>query len=70
MERTERFTLTMSQAEKSALVCLAERQGGLSQAATVRWLVRRAARRLGLWPPEQQQGTDLEETARIDEEYQ
>jgi hypothetical protein len=51
MEKTERFGLALSPAEKHALARLAEAEGGLSQAATVRRLIRREARQRGLWPP-------------------
>ena len=50
MERTERFGLILSPVEKSALAQLAEAEGGLSQAAILRHLLRRAARERGLWP--------------------
>ena len=58
MLRTERFALVFSPAEKRTLERLAEAEGGLSQAAILRCLLRRAAREHGLWPPpadEQQQ---------------
>lgn len=51
MERTERFGLVLSPAEKQALADLAEAEGGLSQGAMVRSLIRQAARERGLWPP-------------------
>jgi len=57
MERTERFGLVLSPGEKWALAQLAEAEGGLSQAATLRYLLRRAARRRGLWPPTADQQT-------------
>jgi len=51
MLRTERFALVFSPAEKRTLERLAEAEGGLSQAAILRCLLRRAAREHGLWPP-------------------
>ena len=51
MLRTERFGLVFSPAEKRTLERLAEAEGGLSQAAILRCLLRRAAHEHGLWPP-------------------
>jgi hypothetical protein len=51
MDRTERFALKLCRAEKVALARLAEDEGGLSQAAMLRHLLRREARARGLWPP-------------------
>jgi len=48
VERTERFGLILSPMEKRALVLLAEAEGGLSQAAVLRRLIRLAARDKGL----------------------
>lgn len=53
MEKCERFGLVLTPAEKTVLGRLAENQGGLSQAALVRRLIRDAARASGLWPPTQ-----------------
>lgn len=50
MERCERLGLVLTPAEKIAVVRLAEKEGGLSQAALVRRLIRDAARAAGLWP--------------------
>ncbi len=50
MERSIRFGLLLSHAEKQALAQLAETEGGVSQGAMVRNLTRREARRRGLWP--------------------
>lgn len=50
MEKDKRFGLVLTTAEKTALGRLAENQGGLSQAALVRRLIRDAARSAGLWP--------------------
>ncbi len=60
MERTERFGLVLSLAEKRTLEQLAEAEGGLSQAATLRYLLRRAARERGLWPPPADQYTQAQ----------
>ena len=50
MKRTERFGLVFSPLEKAAVTRLAEQEGGLSQAALIRMLIRRAAHKRGLWP--------------------
>ena len=50
MERKTRFGLVLSADEREALARLAEREGGLSRAATIRRLLRRAAHEHGLWP--------------------
>ena len=52
MYRTKRLALVLTPAEKSAVVELAEAEGGLSQSALVRWLIRNAARKQGIWPPD------------------
>ena len=57
MDRTERFGLVLSPVEKRVLAQLAEVDGGLSQAATIRRLIRIEARERGLWPPVDQRGT-------------
>lgn len=51
MDKSLRFGMVLSPAEKYALVRLAEVEGGLSQAAIVRRLIRRAALQCGFWPP-------------------
>ena len=48
--REVRFGLLMSEDESTALTHLAEDEGGLSQGAMVRKLIRTEARRRGLWP--------------------
>ena len=50
MKRSIRFGLLLSLAEKQALAQLAEAEGGVSQGAMVRNLIRREARQRGLWP--------------------
>ena len=52
MQKTERLAVVLTPAEKSAVVEMAEAEGGLTQAALVRRLIRDAARQRGLWPPE------------------
>jgi hypothetical protein len=66
MDRTERFGLILSPAEKHTLARLAEVEGGLSQAAILRHLLRRAAREHGLWPPDvQYDGAQPHQRARV-----
>jgi len=64
VQKTERLGLVLSPTEKSAAVKLAEHEGGLSLAATVRLLIRRAAQERGLWPPDVQRGQDTCEAAQ------
>ena len=52
MRRTRQLGILVSPAEKAALKRLAEVEGGLSQAALVRRLIRKEAKRHGFWPPE------------------
>ena len=59
MLRTERFGLVLSPTEKEAVIRLAELEGGLSRAALVRSLIRRAASEQGLWPPKKGCGKRL-----------
>ena len=49
MLRSQRFGLVLSPTEKAAVTKLAEAEGGLSQAAMIRRLIRLAAMRRGLW---------------------
>ena len=56
MNRQHRFGLLLSAAEKQVLQRLAEMEGGLSQAAMLRRLIREAGRERGFWPPKQSQG--------------
>lgn len=51
MQKTERFGLVLTQSEKNAVTQLAEQEGGLSQAALIRCLIRKAAHERGLWSP-------------------
>jgi hypothetical protein len=50
MHKSKRLGLVLTPAEKNAVVRLAEVEGGLSQAAVVRRLIRQAAKSHGLWP--------------------
>lgn len=50
MKKEMRFGLLLARAERCALDLLAEAEGGLSLAATLRLLIRREAHRRGLWP--------------------
>lgn len=50
MPKTERLGVLVTPLEKAAVQKLAEVEGGLSQAALIRRLIRREARRQGLWP--------------------
>lgn len=50
MPRTARLPVVMTAYERQVLARLAEYEG-LSAAAVIRGLIRREARRLGLWPP-------------------
>jgi hypothetical protein len=57
MYRTERLGLLLTPAEKTAVVQMAEAEGGLSQSALVRRLIRNAARERGIWPPDKPKHT-------------
>ena len=57
MNRDIRFGLLLSPAERLALGRLAEAEGGLSQAATLRRLIRQAALARDSWPVEDAKGT-------------
>ena len=54
MYKTKRLALVLTPAEKNAVVEMAEAEGGLSQSALVRRLIRNAARERGIWPPKRQ----------------
>ena len=49
MRKTKRLGLTLTPGEKALVIRLADLEGGLSQAALVRRLVRKAAIACGLW---------------------
>ena len=51
MYKTKRLGLVLTLAEKMAVVQMADAEGGLSQSALVRRLIRIAAREQGIWPP-------------------
>ena len=55
MTKQIRFGLLLSLTEKQVLMRLAEAEGGLSQAATLRRLIRKAAYERGFWPPKEQE---------------
>jgi len=48
MNRKVRFGFVLTEDEKHTLIKLAEAEGGLSEAATLRRLIRRAAKEQGL----------------------
>jgi len=52
-KREENLRLVMSGPEKATLRRLAEHEGGLSQAAVLRRLIRIEGRKHGLWPAAQ-----------------
>ena len=56
MSKTERLGLILSPREKEALRRLAEVDGGLTQSALVRRLIRIEAQRRGIWPIPRIQG--------------
>jgi hypothetical protein len=51
MQKSERLGLVLTPPEKAAVLRLAEVEGGLSQAALIRRLIRQEAKKRGLWPP-------------------
>lgn len=53
--RRQRFPVMLSKEERLALKSLSDAEGGLSQAATVRRLIRKEAHRLSVWPPKERQ---------------
>ena len=65
MRKSERLGFMLSPREKSALEDLAEIEGGLSQSALLRRLIRAEAQRRGVWPDEQ---STWQETRHADEE--
>lgn len=54
MYKSERFGLMMTPTEKQAVQRLAEAEGGLTQAALIRRLIRAEAQRRGVWAEGQQ----------------
>ena len=54
--RSERFGLILTSGEKEAMRLLAEAEGGLSQAAVLRRLIRQEAQGRGLWPAPRRTG--------------
>jgi electron transfer flavoprotein alpha/beta subunit len=61
MRRNQRLPVVMSVRERQALARLADFEG-LSAAAVVRQLIRRAARECGLWPPKDRCDTNQIQT--------
>lgn len=57
MQKSERLGLVLTPAEKTVVQRLAEAEGGLSQAALVRRLIRKEAREKGMWPAKDTQTT-------------
>lgn len=53
MRKTERLGLTLNKTEKLIVKRLAEAEGGLSQVAYIRRLIRSAAEEWGFWPTDQ-----------------
>lgn len=49
VQKNERLGLLLTLAEKTAVVQMAEAEGGLPQSALVRRLIRNAARERGVW---------------------
>ena len=66
MNKSQRFGLVLSPAEKRALARLAEDDGGLSKAATVRRLIRREARQRGLWSPDQRGAPQMHDGREVE----
>lgn len=62
--KDERLGLVLTSTEKAALQKLAAAEGGLSQSATVRRLVRVEAERRGLWPSVQEHATPAQPAVR------
>ena len=64
MNKTKRFGLWMTSSEKYMVAQLAELEGGLSQAAVIRRLIREAAQKYGVWSvhhPSRRNGLDRSE---------
>lgn len=55
MQKTKRLGLVLTPTEKAAVAQLAEMEGGLSQSALVRRLIRKEAKDQGLWPTQEAQ---------------
>lgn len=72
MQRLIRFGLLLNTSEKQALARLAEAEGGLSQGAMVRNLIRNAARERGLWllPAAQRTQAQIEAASGRDNDRQ
>ena len=62
MSKKERFGLVLSKSEKDMLKCLAEKEGGLSQAALLRRLIYKAVREYDLQTSQAVQITEVAKT--------
>jgi len=65
MAKSEYLGLLVTPQEKDMVRKLAEAEGGLSQAALVRRLIRQAAKMHGLWPPPQKAAEQARETDHV-----
>ena len=61
MQKTERFSLVLTETEKGLVERLAEVEGGLSQAALLRRLIHKAAREHDVHPTSNAMGIDANE---------
>jgi len=58
MHRSKRLVSVLSSRMKAAVEQMADVESGLSQSALIRGLTRNEAQERGVWPPDQQKGTD------------
>lgn len=58
MLKTKRLGLVLTPTEKKAVTQLAEMEGGLSQSALIRRLIRKEAQVRGVWPQASRQQQD------------
>ncbi|MGI6367898.1 MAG: hypothetical protein ACOX2L_05985 [Anaerolineae bacterium] len=63
--RTERLGIVLTPREKSAILMLAELEGGLSQSGLVRRLVRQAATARGVWSSPDKEQTKEQEGEQV-----
>ena len=63
MQKSLRFGLLIMPEEKTALAKLAEIEGGLSMAAVIRRLIRKAAFQSGIWNLREKTGGDFIESS-------
>jgi hypothetical protein len=52
MHKTKRLSFMLTPMEKTVIEQLADAEGGLSQSALIRRLIRNAAREHDIWPPD------------------